>query len=83
MTVDEDGRWFVYLELDRGATTLESWFPISTRSDRASGSRPLYVPPPDEGGRILRAGAGSALALVNSVLLVTTLRSGGGRRREP
>ena len=83
VTVDENGRWFVYLELDRGATTLESWFPISTQSDRASGSRPLYVPPPDEGGRVLRAGAGSALALVNLVFVVTTLRSGGGSRREP
>ena len=81
VTVDESGRWFVYMELDRGAMTLESWFPISTQSDSASGSRALYLPPPDDTGRGLRAGAGSALALVNLVLLVTTLRSGGGRRR--
>ena len=28
LEVDEDGRWFVYAELDRGGDTVESWLPV-------------------------------------------------------
>ncbi|MEJ7801379.1 MAG: hypothetical protein WKF60_12725, partial [Ilumatobacter sp.] len=63
--LDEHGRWFVYVELRRGAERLEAWLPVVAGSNETvTKQTELYVRRPDNGATTNQIIAGLVLVLV-------------------
>lgn len=69
LTVDEDGRWFVYVEGRRGDDDLEAWLPVVVGEDTAKKKTALYIPAASGGTPAAQAGAGVVLLAVAALLL--------------
>lgn len=68
--LDEDGRWFVYVEASRGDETLEAWLPVVVgRDDGVSKDTSLYLSSPDDGPTVAQILTG-ALLFTLSVLII-------------
>ena len=67
LEVSEDGRWFVYAELERAGETVESWLPLKvghgaeTVTDE---SRYAYTPPDTSSGAVKAVAGGLMYALM-------------------
>ena len=87
LEVSEDGRWFVYAELERAGETVESWLPLKvghgdeTVTDE---SRYAYAPPDGSSGPV-KAIVGALmyavmLGFVAAIVVLVRRRSEPGRR---
>lgn len=60
--LDDDGRWFVYVEARRGAEDLEAWIPVIVGSDGIESKRTeLYATPDVGASRRLQVVVGAGL----------------------
>lgn len=82
--LDGDGRWFVYAELRRDGSAVESWLPVIVRDGAgriADGDRYAYVPPEGKDTPLKVAGGivlyGGMFALLYATLVLA--RGAGGR----
>ena len=76
------GRWFVYVEMTRGARTVESWLPVSvgSGSTRVSEDDRYAYYPPEQSSGVAKTSAGAALYAAMLALLYATLALVRGAR---
>lgn len=71
--VDQDGRWFVYVEARRGQQDVEAWIPVTAGSSgTASKEAAMYVADADDAVTSAQAIAGLMLLALTAALLGRT-----------
>ena len=72
--VRDDGRWFIYVELDAQGQTVELWVPLARHESVATIERPMYAPP-TRPPRRLQSTAGVVLYAAVAGGLIATARA--------